>query len=216
MSSTPQRHNHGRICVTCFCSKSTLVFDEKKKFSKYSPQLSGVLWSESFKTGCKYKVKQHFIYTGDRYVPNACWGVSFCFITTVFQQYALIQEQELISKYVVIYKNKATFSVSQQLHVSACGSMPLSLLCVLAEWRYYGSVEQLVTGRKNLTRPPLWISCLWPSFVIPNWVPYIQSLGRFSHVNRGLRAPRLLTKMLSGPKTVPEMHCRGGRGAASL
>ena len=84
-------------------------------------------------------------------------------------------------------------------------------------------MEQLVTGRKNLTRPPLWISCLWLSFVIPNWVPYIQSLGRFWHVNGGLSAPKphdYSPKCYRGQKWFPEMHCWGVGGrdthAASL
>lgn len=55
---------------------------------------------------------------------------------------------------------KQTAQFASLLHTSARGCDCLSLLCMSAEWRFYGSVEQLVTGRKNLTRPPLWISCL--------------------------------------------------------
>lgn len=113
-------------------------------------------------------------------------------------------EQALASKWFIRMKLFSQFLYSyMQVRVAA---FPY-LSCVRSLNReYYGSVEQLVTGRKNLTRPPLWISCLWPSFVIPNWVPYIQSLGRFWHVNGGLRAPKThdySPKCYRGQKTVP-------------
>lgn len=103
----------------------------------------------------------------------------------------------------MIYRSRSAL-LALLLHTRAWGSIILfsRSVCPIEN---YGSVEQLVTGRKNLTSPPLWISCLCPSFVIPNWVPYIPSLGRFWHVNVLLRALKHhnYSEMLQGLKMVP-------------